>query len=100
MKNQTWAWVMGAIIFVMIAGIWVWQLPNIIKHASRGKDNGLAGIMSVFGEAKNSANDGLVKAQAQLDSNLKKVGQTIATQEVQAAAIQNLKNKIVAPVKK
>ncbi len=96
MKNHVWGYVIGIMIFAMVVGIWVWQLPNIIAHASRGEDKGIAGLISGFGGAKTAVNSGLAKAQVQLDLNLKNVGKTMAAQEAQAAVVQNLKNKITA----
>jgi L-fucose isomerase-like protein len=96
MKNHVWGYVIGIAIFAMVVGIWVWQLPNIIAHASHGEDKGLAGLMSTFGGAKTAVNSGLAKAQVQLDLNLKSVSKTMAAEEAQAAVVQNLKNKITA----
>jgi len=78
----------------MVVGIWVWQLPNIIAHTAKSKDEGLGGIMSVLSGTKTSVDSGLNSAQAQLDYNLKKMSQTISAQEVQAAVVADLKNKI------
>ena len=94
MKSKAWGYISGSAIFVAIVCIWIWQLPNIITHTAHGKDDGLSGIMTLFGGAKTSMSSDLNKVQAQLDSNLKKVNQAIATQEVQAAAITDLKKKI------
>jgi len=96
MKNHVWGYVIGIMIFAMVVGIWVWQLPNIISHASHGEDKGLAGLISGFGGAKTAVDSGFVKVQAQLDSNLKSVSKTMAAEEAQAAVVQNLKNKITA----
>ena len=62
MKNHVWGYVIGIMIFAMVVGIWVWQLPNIIAHASRGEDKGIAGLISGFGGAKTAVNSGLAKA--------------------------------------
>jgi competence protein ComGC len=94
MNNRTLGWVIGGAIFIMVVAVWVWQLPNIIKHTAHGTDKGLNGIMSIFGGARTSMSADLKTAQTQLDSNLKKVGQTITAEEAQAAVIQKLKDKI------
>jgi len=94
MNNKTWAWAVGGAIFIMIAGVWLWQLPNIIKHTAKGEDEGLTGIISLFGGAKAPIGSDLAQTQTQLDANLKKMEQAIKAQEVRAATIQDLKNKL------
>ena len=95
MKKHIWAWTVGGALFVMIVGVWVWLLPGAIKRAGGLHDRTVSSIMSVFGVAKSSLSPDLIKAQAQFDNNLKQVSKTISTQAVQAAAIEDLKNKIV-----
>jgi len=94
MKKHVLAWVIGGAIFVMILGIWVWQLPNAIQRIGGLNDPGLSAIASMFDATKRSLSPDLIKAQAQLNSNMKKMGQTISAQAVQAAVITDLKNKI------
>lgn len=94
MKKNAWSWAIGGAVFAMIVAVWVWQLPNIVKRTAHGTDQGLSGILSIFGSAKTSVSADLAKAQKQMDLNLKKVGQTITAQEAQAAVIKDLKGKI------
>jgi hypothetical protein len=94
MKKNAWGWIIGSAVFVMIVAVWVWQFPSIIKHAARGTDEGMSGILSVFGGAKASVSADLVKAQKQMDLNLTKVGQAITAQEAKASVIKDLKDKI------
>ena len=97
MKKHLLAWIIGGAIFVMIVGIWVWQLPNAIKRIGGFNDPGFSAITSMFNNTKGSLSPDLVKARAQFDSNMKKMGQTInamSAQAVQAAVITDLKNKI------
>jgi len=95
MKKHIWAWTVGGALFVMIIGVWVWLLPGAIKRAGGLHDSSVSAILSVFGAAKSSLSPDLVKAKAQFDSNLKQAGQAISAQAAEAAAIENLKNKIV-----
>lgn len=87
----------GGAIFVMVLGIWVWQLPNAIRRIGGFNDPGISAIASMFNATKNSLSPDMVKARTQFDSNMKKMSQTINvinTQAVQAAVITDLKNKI------
>jgi hypothetical protein len=94
MKNHVWGWIIGSAIFAMVAGIWVWQLPNIIKRAGRGDDSGLSKIMSAVNGTKNTVSPDLQKVQKQMDANLQKIGRTITAQAAQAAVVDDLKKKI------
>jgi hypothetical protein len=93
MKKQIWAWVIGGMIFAMIVGVWIWQLPNVIRRFG-GNDAGIGAIASMFRVDKSSLSPDLINAQNQLDSNMQQISQTMAAQEVQAAVIESLKNKI------
>jgi len=94
MKKHVWAWTIGGALFIMIVGLWVWQLPGAIKRIGGLHDQGVGAILSVFGSTKNSLSPELIKARAQFDSNLKAVNKAISTQTVKAAVIEDLKNKI------
>jgi hypothetical protein len=94
MKKETWSWVMAGTLFAAIAGVWFWQLPNIIKHTAGEGDNGLSGIFSTLDETKDAVAGDLQKVQVKLDANMKSVGEAVPTQKAQAAVIDDMKERI------
>ncbi len=95
MKKHLWAWVAGSVLFAAIVGVWVYLLPGAIRRVGGLHDRGVSSILSVFGATKSALSPELIKARAEFDNNLKQVSKVISTQAVQAAAIEDLKNKIV-----
>jgi hypothetical protein len=94
MKKQTLAWVLGGTIFAAIVGVWIWQLPNIIKNTAKGTDNGLSGIVSAFQGNKNDVAADLLKTKAQIEQNMLKFNRAMAGEEAKASTISALKAKI------
>jgi hypothetical protein len=96
MRHEHWYWLAGGAIFVAIVCIWVWQLPNIIAYAQNGKsDDGLSAIMSSLGVAGGSVKSDMGDIQSKLDANLKNIDQTLRAKSAQAAAIDDLKKKMI-----
>jgi hypothetical protein len=96
MRHEHWYWVAGGAIFVAIVCIWVWQLPNIIAYAQRGKsDDGLSAIMSSLGAAGGTVKGDMADVQNKLDANLNDIDRTLDAQSAQAAAIDDLKKKMI-----
>jgi hypothetical protein len=96
MRHDHWYWVAGGAIFIAIVCLWIWQLPNIIAYAQNGKsDDGLSRIMSSLGVAGGTVKGDMTDIQNKLDANLKNIDRTLDAKSAQAAAIDDLKKKMI-----
>lgn len=92
MKNEIRAWVVGGALFALIAGIWVWQLPNIIRHANGGRDIGLGGIVASMSGTGREIAPSLTKVRDQLDAGIKNMDQAVGASA--AASAPNVVGKL------
>ncbi len=96
MRHEHWYWAAGGAIFVAIVCIWAWQLPNIIAYARSGKsDEGLNAIIRSLGAAGGTVKSDMGDIQNKLDANLKNIDQKLNAKSAQAAAIDDLKKKMI-----
>jgi len=94
MKKETWGWVAGGTIFAIIASVWFWQLPTIIKYTAGKGDNGLSGIAATIGGAKKDISGDLEKAQEKIKASMKEIDGAVKADTTNAAIIEDVKQKI------
>lgn len=92
-KKIIWAWAIGTLIFALIAGAWIWRLPQTLAAAA-GKDLSLAAIFSSYGEAKRDLGPSLAEVNARLDENMKKFNDALASQAAKDQAMSALKQDL------
>lgn len=96
MKKETWAWIIGAAVFCVVAGAWVLLFPKTIARIAGGGDNGLTAIVSSLGAVRETTVSDLSKAQKSFEDSLKKMNDSLVADEAQATAIDDLKERLNA----